>query len=214
MLKNVLKAVIFDLDGVLVHTDYYHYLAWKSVAEELNIPFDEQTNMRLRGVSRMACMDILLETYTGAPLTYEQKVEVATRKNERYRAYLAGMSAKDVSPEVTETLEVLRKRYKLAIGSSSKNAGYILELTGLKKYMNAVSDGNNITASKPDPEVFLKAAQYINVAPSEALVVEDAVSGIEAAVRGGFYSAAIGDAHNHPKADFHINLVKDLLSFI
>lgn len=206
------KGIIFDLDGVLVHTDYYHYLAWKSVADELNSYFDEQINMRLRGVGRMDSLEVILENYKGKPLTEKEKIEITDRKNARYREYLSKLTPQDVAPEVVELLEKLKEMgIKLAIGSASKNAGYIIEKIGIKDYFNAVSDGNNISNSKPDPEVFLKAASYINVLPSEALVVEDAVSGIEGALRGGFTSIAIGDAHNHPKADFRINNVTEIL---
>ncbi|MBP3719932.1 MAG: HAD hydrolase-like protein, partial [Clostridia bacterium] len=150
-------AIIFDLDGVICFTDEYHYKAWKSLADEMNIPFDRTVNNRLRGVSRMASLEIILEKYTGPALSEEEKVRLATKKNDLYRASLAEMSPADLPVEVKETLDALRAMgLKLAIGSSSKNTPFILGQIGLDGYFDAVSDGNNITRSKPDPEVFVK----------------------------------------------------------
>ena len=158
MEKNI-SGLIFDLDGVLVFTDKYHYLAWKQIADEMGIPFDETINDKLRGVSRMQSLEIILENYSGEPLTDEQKSDIAERKNAIYRSYLQTMTPDDVSEEVRNTLEMLKKKgYKLAVGSSSKNAGFILEQVALRDAFDAVSDGNMITRSKPDPEVFIKAA--------------------------------------------------------
>ena len=153
------KAVIFDLDGVMRHTDMYHYQAWKQI-DELGIYFDEEINNRLRGVSRMESFEIILERYEGT-MSLEDKVVYTTRKNEAYKELLKNMSPASIT-EVKETLDGLRaKGLKLAIGSSSKNAGFLLERLGLDGYFDAVSDGNNITRSKPDPEVFVKAAQLV-----------------------------------------------------
>ena len=192
------KAVIFDLDGVICHTDMYHYQAWKQIADELGIYFDEEINNRLRGVSRMESFEIILERYEGT-MSLEDKVVYTTRKNEAYKELLKNMSPADLSPEVKETLDGLRaKGLKLAIGSSSKNAGFILERLGLDGYFDAVSDGNNITRSKPDPEVFVKAAQLVGEASGDCLVVEDAKAGLEAAIGGGMDCAAMGDADWQP----------------
>ena len=183
----MLKAIIFDLDGVICSTDEYHYLAWKKMADALGVPFDREINNRLRGVSRMDSLNIILEKYTGEPLSGERKQQLAAMKNDAYRALLANMGPKDLTPEVRATLDALRASgLKLAIGSSSKNTPYILERIGLKDYFDALSDGNNITRSKPDPEVFLKAAEYLGEAPEACLVVEDAVSGAQAGHAGGF----------------------------
>lgn len=188
------RAVIFDLDGVICHTDKYHYRAWKKVADKLHIYFDQEINNRLRGVSRMESFDIILERYDGI-MSQEDKVRYTTEKNEVYKELLKEMSPRDLSEEVKETLDSLRKAgLKLAIGSSSKNAGFILGQLGLAGYFDAISDGNNITKSKPDPEVFLKAAEFIGEQPKDCLVVEDAKAGIEAAIAGGMDSTAIGDA--------------------
>ena len=205
------KAVIFDLDGVICHTDMYHYQAWKQIADELGIYFDEEINNRLRGVSRMESFEIILERYEGT-MSLEDKVVYTTRKNEAYKELLKNMSPADLSPEVKETLDGLRaKGLKLAIGSSSKNAGFILERLGLDGYFDAVSDGNNITRSKPDPEVFVKAAQLVGEASGDCLVVEDAKAGLEAAIGGGMDCAAMGDAVASGLATYGLTEFSDLL---
>lgn len=205
------KAVIFDLDGVICHTDMYHYQAWKQIADELGIYFDEEINNRLRGVSRMESFEIILELYEGT-MSLEDKVVYTTRKNEAYKELLKNMSPADLSPEVKETLDGLRaKGLKLAIGSSSKNAGVILERLGLDGYFDAVSDGNNITRSKPDPEVFVKAAQLVGEASGDCLVVEDAKAGLEAAIGGGMDCAAMGDAVASGLATYDLTEFSDLL---
>ena len=205
------KAVIFDLDGVICHTDMYHYQAWKQIADELGIYFDEEINNRLRGVSRMESFEIILERYEGT-MSLEDKVVYTTRKNEAYKELLKNMSPADLSPEVKETLDGLRaKGLRLAIGSSSKNAGFILERLGLDGYFDAVSDGNNITRSKPDPEVFVKAAQLVGEASGDCLVVEDAKAGLEAAIGGGMDCAAMGDAVASGLATYDLTEFSDLL---
>lgn len=205
------KAVIFDLDGVICHTDMYHYQAWKQIADELGIYFDEEINNRLRGVSRMESFEIILERYEGT-MSLEDKVVYTTRKNEAYKELLKNMSPADLSPEVKETLDGLRaKGLKLAIGSSSKNAGFILERLGLDGYFDSVSDGNNITRSKPDPEVFVKAAQLVGEASGDCLVVEDAKAGLEAAIGGGMDCAAMGDAVASGLATYDLTEFSDLL---
>ena len=207
-------AVIFDLDGVICYTDEYHYLAWKAMADELGAHFDREINNRLRGVSRMASLEIVLENYDGE-LSQVEKEVLAEEKNERYKAQLVNMSPADLSGEVKSTLDALRRRgYLLAIGSSSKNTPLILRQIGLEGYFDAVSDGNNITRSKPDPEVFLKAAQMLELAPARCLVVEDAVAGAEAAHRGGMQAACVGDASRAGAGDYNMKSVKDLLEIL
>lgn len=208
------KAIIFDLDGVICHTDEYHYLAWKSVADSLNIPFDREVNNRLRGVSRMESLDIILEKYNGR-LSKVEKEELAAQKNELYKQYLTRMSEKDLSDEVKRTLDTLRaKGLLLAIGSSSKNTGFILKQIGLDGYFDAVSDGNNIRKSKPDPEVFLKAAGYLSTEPVDCIVVEDAVSGAEAGHRGGMKVATVGDAAKAGVGDWNMNSITELVRIV
>ena len=199
------KAIIFDLDGVICHTDQYHYLAWKQLADRLGIEFNEKINNRLRGVSRMDSLEIILEKWDKEPFSEEEKLQFAEEKNDIYKELLKKMSAKDLSKEVKETLEHLRTRgLLLAVGSSSKNTRFILGQIGLEDFFDAISDGNNITKSKPDPEVFLKAAEYLKLEPSECLVIEDAKAGIDAAKAAGMDSAAIGDAFGYSQATYNL----------
>lgn len=209
--KYMKQGIIFDLDGVLLSTDEMHYKAWKSVADELSIPFDRTVNNRLRGVSRMESLEIILEQ-SSRIFSQEEKEELATRKNDRYRTLLGSLTPDAVAPEVRNTLSVLKARgLKLAVGSSSKNTKLILTLTDLEHFFDAVSDGTNITRSKPDPEVFLKAAEYIGLRPEDCVVVEDAVAGIDAANAGGFASIGIGDAAAYEKTEIRISKLSDLL---
>lgn len=209
-----LRGIIFDLDGVIVSTDEQHYLGWQALADRLGIPFSREVNSRFRGVSRMACMNIL-EELGGKHYTDSEKIAYADWKNEYYRKLLAQMSSDDLSQEVRSTLDALRARgLKLAVGSSSKNAKFILQRIGLSDYFDAVSDGTNISRSKPDPEVFLKAAEYLGLAPSDCLVVEDAVSGVEAAHAGGMKAATVGDAAGRGCGDFILSRFADLLEYI
>jgi beta-phosphoglucomutase len=206
------KAVIFDLDGVICHTDRYHYMAWKKLADKIGVYFDEQINNRLRGVSRMESLEIILERWQGEPLSEEEKVRLAEEKNSLYRDFLRQMSPKDLSQEVKDTLDSLKMNgLKLAIGSSSKNTRFILEQIGLGDYFDAVSDGNNITRSKPYPDVFQTAARYLNIEASGCLVVEDARSGIDAAAAAGMDSAALGDAYGYSKATYNLSNFMQLL---
>ncbi len=206
------KAIIFDLDGVLVFTDHYHYLAWKKLADRLGIYFDENINNRLRGVSRMASLEIILERDTGRELSLKEKTALAEEKNGYYRELLRQMTPDSVAPQVRETLSRLRGRgYRLAIGSSSKNTRTILERTNLLDAFDAVSDGNNITRSKPDPEVFLKAAQFLGVCPQACAVVEDARAGIDAALAGGMLAVGIGEAAQYAKTQKPIHDFEELL---
>lgn len=205
------KAFIFDLDGVIVFTDKFHYQAWKKMADNMGIYFDETINNRLRGVSRMESLNIILEKYDGT-LSQEEKEALAEEKNATYRELLKTMTPADVSDEVRQTLNELKARgYKLAIGSSSKNARFILEKVGLLDFFDAISDGNNIKNSKPDPEVFVKAAEYLGEKPEHCIVVEDAYAGVDAAKAGGMKAAAIGDASSYEKADYVLHTFGDLL---
>ena len=197
-----MKAFIFDLDGVIVFTDKFHYQAWKKMADEMGIYFDETINNRLRGVSRAESLEIILERYEGEPLSAEKKAELMEQKNNTYRELLATMTPADVSDEVRETLKTLRERgCKLAIGSSSKNAKFILEKVELLNAFDAISDGNNITHSKPDPEVFLKAGEFLGEDPANCVVVEDAYAGIDAAKAAGMLAVGLGDAFGYEKTD-------------
>ena len=212
---NKYEGIIFDLDGVICFTDYYHYLAWKALADSLGIDFDEQKNDRLRGVSRMDSLEIILEGYHGASLSDEEKTALADKKNALYREFLQTMTPNDLPDEVGETLSVLRARgLKLAIGSSSKNTPLILERIGLKNFFDAVSDGNNIQRSKPDPQVFTMAAEMLHLAPAQCLVVEDALAGLQAAASGGFDSAALGPAAQSGKGTYSLKSFGELLRIV
>lgn len=208
-------AIIFDLDGVICFTDHYHYLAWKALADEIGATFDESNGDRIRGVSRMESLEIVLEGYHGPAFSQEEKLAMATKKNDLYRSYLMTMTTADLSDEVRDTLNSLRNRgLKLAIGSSSKNTPLILDRIGLGTFFDAISDGNNISHSKPDPQVFLMAAQMLNLDPARCLVVEDAEAGIQAAIAGGFDSAALGPAALCGKATYCMKSFGDLLSIV
>lgn len=208
-----IKGIIFDLDGVIVFTDHYHYLAWKQLADTIGVYFDQTINNRLRGVSRMASLEIILENYQGKPFSVEEKIAIAEAKNNLYRELLKQMSPIDVTDEVRTTLQTLKKRnYKLAIGSSSKNAPFILKQVNLEEFFDVKSDGNNIAHSKPNPEVFLKAAEYLSLKPEECAVVEDAHAGIEAAKKANMFALAIGDASNCEAADYKLKTFSDLLN--
>ena len=207
-----MKAFIFDLDGVIVSTDSLHYRAWKSLADSEGIYFDEEINHRLRGVSRMESLEIILERATRS-YTQEEKVAMAERKNGIYRELLQVLTPEDRLEGVTETLASLREKgYMLAIGSSSKNTPIILEKIGYSGYFDAISDGNNIKNSKPDPEVFLKAAEFLGTEPKDCFVVEDAEAGIAAAKAGGFTAIGIGAAAKDTATDYPITTFKDLLN--
>lgn len=208
-----MKGIIFDLDGVIVHTDNFHYLAWKSIADQLGIHFDQQINNRLRGVSRMQSLDIILEQSSVA-FSPQQKVELAERKNNIYKQLLQDLTPSDVSPNVVSTLRQLKQHYQLAIGSSSKNAKSILNYVGLIDMFDAISDGTNIVNTKPDPEVFLKAAQYLCLPPHQCVVVEDAVAGITAGKNANMITIAVGDASINKAGDYNIDSFEQILDIM
>ena len=199
----MIKGIIFDLDGVLVSTDEMHYLAWKRLADELQITgFTREDNRRQRGVSRMASLEIVLEK-ADRVYTEEEKAELAERKNNYYLELLENMDESAVLENVKEVLADLKKRgLLLAVGSASKNALIILEKTGLMPYLDKVSCGLDTTKSKPDPEVFLVAARKLELPPQECLVVEDAAAGIEAAAAGQMKSLGVGPFYNALQANY------------
>ena len=210
----MIKAVIFDLDGVVCSTDRYHYQAWKQLADELGVFFNEEINNRLKGVSRMESLDIILEK-SNKEYSIEEKQKLATKKNDTYRNLLKNMDDHDVSSDVLKTLYFLeRNGIKTAIGSSSKNTMFILERIGLDNYFDAIADGTQISKSKPDPEVFLLAAKKLCLDPKDCIVVEDAKTGIDAANAGGFISVGINDAANYSETKYRIKKVSDVLNII
>ena len=214
--RNQIKGLIFDLDGVLLSTDRFHYLAWKKLADRMSIRFTEKDNERLRGVSRMESLEIVLSlSEKPLALSEEEKLAIATEKNEQYREYLKTMTPADVSAEVRSTLATLRERgYLLAVGSSSKNTRFILSQTALTDAFDAIADGNDIKNSKPDPEVFVKAAEFLGLEPKECLVVEDAEAGIRAACSGKFESAGLGEAANCSTVTYALGSFGDLLRVV
>lgn len=201
MMKPVL-GVIFDLDGVIVSTDNCHYLAWKRMADEEGIPFDRTINERLRGVSRMESLSIILEK-AEKPYTEEQQQAMAARKNGYYVELIGSLTPDDMLEGVPATLDMLRQKgVKIAIGSSSRNTPIILKQLKLDNGFDAVADGNAITRSKPDPEVFLLAAKLLGLEPANCLVVEDADAGVDAALAGGMRVLGVGGAARNPKATY------------
>jgi beta-phosphoglucomutase len=187
------QGVIFDLDGVLVSTDEYHYLGWKRLADEEGIPFTRADNHRQRGVSRMESLEIVLEN-AGRTFSEADKREMAERKNRYYVESLQALSPDEALPGARSLLEALKRRgFRLAVGSSSRNAPLIMKKVDLCGFFDAVADGNDITRSKPDPEVFLLAAERLGLDPAHCLVIEDAEAGVDAARAAGMRCIGIGD---------------------
>jgi beta-phosphoglucomutase len=187
-----LKACIFDLDGVIVDTAKYHYQAWKKLAIMLNINFTREHNERLKGVSRMASLDIILEIGK-MTLDDRMKEEYAALKNKWYLDYIGRMTPDEILPGSLEFIsEIKNAGIKAALGSASKNTPLILERLGIEKLFDAVADGNVVKKAKPDPEVFITAAKMVGVLPKECVVFEDAIAGIEAALNAGMLCVGIG----------------------
>lgn len=208
------EAVIFDLDGVLCHTDALHFQAWKRTAEDLGIAFGPAENDRLRGIGRLDSLELLLGARS-AEFSPEEKAALAEKKNRWYQDLLETLGPGDLEPEAHAILSALRRQgVRLAIGSSSKNAKRILSRLGIADFFDAISDGIGLTRSKPDPEVFLRAATRLRVPPAACLVVEDAASGVEAALAAGMDCAAIGNADGLNAATYKIGSLEELLSIV
>jgi len=194
---------IFDLDGVIVDTAKYHYLAWKKLANELGFEFTHEQNELFKGVSRKRCLEILLEI-GDIKATQEQFDTWMVEKNEDYLAYIDKMNESEILPDVPKILKFLKENnIPIALGSASKNAKPILEKVKLLEYFDFIVDGNSVTKAKPDPEVFLIAANNMNIAPENCIVFEDAVAGIEAANNAQMTSIGIGDASILSTADYN-----------
>lgn len=201
----MIQGVIFDLDGVIVSTDELHYQGWKHMADSEGIYFDREINERLRGVSRMESLEIILEKATKT-YTAEQKEVLATLKNDYYKVLLSTkLSPSDILPGVKDILAGLKsKGIKISIGSSSKNSPTILKQIGLAGYFDAEADGNHIKQSKPHPEVFLLAAEKLGLKPENCLVVEDAEAGVTAALAGNMKALAVGAAVSDKRAHYAV----------
>ena len=196
------KAFIFDLDGVIVDTAKYHYLAWLKIANQLGIEFTHEHNELLKGVSRDRSLDIILGLGK-VEASQEDKNKWLVQKNEDYLSYLVDMDESEILPGVMPILKYLKERKQLiALGSASKNARPILEKTGTLSYFDAIVDGNDVSNAKPDPEVFLLAAKLLNTKPEDSIVFEDSVAGIQAANIGGMTSIGIGDAKTLHEAKY------------
>lgn len=207
----MIKGILFDLDGVLLSTEQLHFRAWQALARRLDLPFDQARGDRCRGVSRMDSLEIVLE---GSPHTYtqEEKLRLAEEKNSHYRAMLRDLTPADLPEETVQVLCTLRARgYRLGLASGSKNAPLILEKTGLAPLLDGGADGNDITRSKPDPEVFLKAAAALGLSPADCLGVDDASAGVQAIRAAGMTAAAMGPAARAGEGDWNLETLSQLL---
>ena len=206
-----ISACIFDLDGVVVDTAKYHYIAWKSLANGLGFDFTEEDNERLKGVSRMRSLEILMEI-GGLNLDEETQLKLAAKKNEEYIEYILKMTPDEILPGVKNFFNDLKsKGIKIALGSASKNAMTILEQLKLTSYFDAIVDGTHVSKAKPNPEVFLKGAELVGFEPMNCVVFEDAEAGVEAAINGGMRCVGIGSPNILNKANF---VVPDFKGFL
>lgn len=196
------KGFIFDLDGVIVDTAKFHYLAWKDLANDLKIPFTEAQNEELKGVSRIESLKKILE-WGDLSISESDFYSIMDGKNKKYLSYIATMGEEEILPDVKKTLDFLAaKKQKIALGSASKNARSILEKVSLIDYFQVIVDGNNVTKAKPDPEVFLKAAEEVEASSKDCIVFEDSIAGIRAANTAGMISIGIGDEKILHEADY------------
>ena len=212
-----IDACIFDLDGVIVDTARYHFLAWKRLADQLGIHFTEADNERLKGVSRMASLEIILDIGQ-RKLDENRKLELATMKNNWYVGYISKMTPDEILPGCLAFIKELKNaNIRVAVGSASKNTPMILERVGILNLFDAVADGNNVERAKPDPEVFLKAAEMVGTEPRNCVVFEDAVAGVRAALNAGMMCVGVGspgiltEAHSVVKGLNEMNLAKLLI---
>lgn len=199
----MVEALIFDLDGVVVDTAKYHYLAWKALADELGLPFTKDDNELLKGVSRQRSFQIILEL-SKVEMPQEEQAIYCARKNQLYRTCIEALEPSETLPGVVDFIHEARaKGLKIALGSASKNAVFILERLGLTSIFDAVVDGTKVKEAKPNSEVFLNAAKEMAVSPSACVVFEDAIAGIQAAIGAGMYAVGVGDADKLKQAFPH-----------
>ena len=205
-----IAACIFDLDGVIVDTAMYHFLAWKRLADQLGIPFTKEDNERLKGVSRMASLEIILEI-GGRKLSDDRKQEYAMLKNKWYIDYISKMTSNEILPGSLRFINELRDaNIRVAIGSASKNTPLILKQVGILDLFDAVADGNNVRNAKPDPEVFNKAASMLGIEPENCVVFEDAIAGVQAALNAGMMCIGVGSANILTKAHFVVSGLNEM----
>lgn len=196
------KAFIFDLDGVIVDTAKYHFLAWKKLANSLGVDFSEEQNEQLKGVSRVRSLEKIL-AWGGIELSEDKFMELMAKKNNDYLSYVDAMDESEILPDVMKILDFLKAEgYPIALGSASKNARTILQKVNLLKSFDSIVDGTNVTKAKPDPEVFLNAAESLDTQPNDCVVFEDSVAGVQAANIAGMISIGIGDPEVLGEADF------------
>lgn len=205
----MITAFIFDLDGVLVDTAKYHYIAWKKLADELGVPFTETDNERLKGVSRMDSLDIIL-SIGALSLPNQRKIELAKKKNNSFVEFINNMSPDEIFPGVKDLLvSIKEKQFGVALASSSKNAPAVLRLLKIEDLFDVVVDGTMVNQAKPDPKIFLLAAELLGKHPSQCVVFEDAEAGVEAAKRANMKCIGIGNPQSLSKADLIIPQVAD-----
>ena len=203
-------ACIFDLDGVIVDTARYHFLAWKRLTDQIGIHFTEEDNERLKGVSRMASLEIILGI-GNRKADERQKQEYATLKNSWYIDYISKMTPDEVLPGCLSFIRELRNaNIRVAIGSASKNTPMILERVGIRELFDAIADGNNVTEAKPNPEVFIKAAEMVGINPGKCVVFEDAVAGVQAALNAGMMCIGVGSSEILKKAHFVVHGLNEM----
>jgi beta-phosphoglucomutase len=205
----LIKACIFDLDGVIVDTAHYHFLAWQRLAKELGVDLTEKENERLKGVSRMQSLQIILDMGK-ITLAKDRKESLADRKNEWFVEYIEAMKPDEIFPGVVPLITAIKKKgIKVALASSSRNAPRVIELLGIGKLFDAVVDGSMIVDTKPDPEIFMLTAQKLNIKPADCLVFEDAEAGVEAAIRAGMKCVGVGSASVLGKANMVVAKTAD-----
>lgn len=205
-----IKACLFDMDGVIVDTAKFHFKAWQRLADSLSIPFTEEQNEQLKGVSRVDSLEKILQ-WGNLELNNQKKLELMELKNKWYLEYVEEVNPSDMLPGTFQFLNELRKTgIKIGLGSSSKNSILILEKLGIIDFFDTIVDGNIIHMSKPHPEVFLKGAHDLGVEPTETVVFEDAISGVQAAKSGGFHCIGIGDSDILKQADIVVKSLEDV----
>jgi beta-phosphoglucomutase len=216
---NKKKTFIFDLDGVIVDTAKYHFLAWQKLSNELGIKFTHEDNEQLKGVSRVASLDLILK-WGNKNVSQTEKEKFLIQKNEDYLAYIENIDASEILTGVEKVLKFLKENNQnIVLGSASKNARPILEKTGIIHYFDAIIDGNDVSKAKPDPEVFILGASNVNALSSDCIVFEDSVAGVQAANIAGMKSIGIGDKNTLHEAKFifkdfdeiSIDFIKELM---